>query len=51
MIQSDKDVVFFYRRGVDGGGGYGEYRIIPTDGRKHDPKKAIETTFMGYTVG
>jgi hypothetical protein len=51
IIQSDKDVVFFYGAGVDGGGGYGEYRVIPTDGRKHDPKKAIETTYYGYTVG
>jgi hypothetical protein len=37
--------------GVDGGDGYGVYRAIPTDGRKHDPKKAIETTFYGYTAG
>jgi hypothetical protein len=51
IVQTDKDVIFFYRGGVDGGGGYGEYRVIPTDGRKHDPKKAIETTFYGYTVG
>jgi hypothetical protein len=51
IIQSANDVVFFYGRYADGGGGYGEYRIIPTDGRKHDPKKAIETTYMGYTVG
>jgi hypothetical protein len=51
IVQSDKDVIFFYGAGVDGGGGYGEYRVIPTDGRKHDPKKAIETTYYGYTVG
>jgi hypothetical protein len=51
ILQTANDVVFFYGAGVDGGGGYGEYRIVPTDARKHDPKKAIETTFMGYTVG
>ena len=51
IVQTAKDVIFFYGRYADGGGGYGEYRVIPTDGRKHDPKKAIETTFMGYTVG
>jgi hypothetical protein len=51
IVQTDKDVIFLYRAGVDGGGGYGEYRVVPTDGRKHDPKKAIETTFYGYTVG
>jgi hypothetical protein len=50
IVQTDKDVVFFYLGG-DAGGGYGEYRVIPTDGRKHDPKKAIEATYLGYTVG
>jgi hypothetical protein len=50
IMQTDKDVVFFYQGG-DAGGGYGEYRIIPTDGRQHDPKKAIEATYLGYTVG
>jgi hypothetical protein len=50
IIQTDKDVVFFYQGG-DAGGGYGEYRIIPTDNRKHDPQKAIEATYLGYTVG
>src|SRR5262249_55227939 len=50
IIQTDKDVVFFYIGG-DAGGGYGEYRVIPTDGRKHDPQKAIEATYLGYTVG
>ncbi len=50
IIQSDKDVVFFYLGG-DAGGGYGEYRVIPTDGRKHDPQKAIAATYLGYTVG
>jgi hypothetical protein len=50
IMQTDKDVVFFYSGG-DAGGGYGEYRIIPTDNRKHDEKKAIEATYLGYTVG
>ncbi len=51
IVQSANDVIFFYGQYADGGGGYGEYRIIPTDGRKHDPKQAIETKYMGYTVG
>jgi len=50
IYQTDRDVTFLYYGG-DAGGGYGEYRVIPTDGRKHDPKKAVETTYMGYTVG
>jgi len=51
IVQSAHDVIFFYGENVDAGGGYGEYRVIPTDGRKHTPKKAIESTYMGYTVG
>jgi hypothetical protein len=51
VSQSDKDIVFIYRAGVDGGGGYGEYRVVPTDGRKRDPKRELETTFYGYTIG
>jgi hypothetical protein len=50
IYQSDRDVTFLYTGG-DAGGGYGEYRVIPTDSRKHDPKKAVETTYMGYAVG
>ena len=51
IVQTATDIIFFYGRYADGGGGYGEYRIIPIDGRKHDPAKAIEATYMGYTVG
>ena len=51
IVQSANDIIFFYTRYADGGGGYGEYRIIPTDGRKHDPQKAIESFYYGYTVG
>ncbi len=49
IYQTDRDVTFLYFGG-DAGGGYGEYRVIPTDGRKHDPKK-IESTYLGYAVG
>jgi hypothetical protein len=51
IVQSANDVIFFYTQYADGGGGAGEYRIIPTDGRKHNPQKAIEATYLGYTVG
>jgi hypothetical protein len=50
IYQTDRDVTFIYLGG-DAGGGYGEYRIIPTDGRPHDPKKAVEATYMGYGIG
>jgi len=51
IVQSANDIIFFYGEYVDGGGGFGEYRVIPTDNRKHDDQKAIESTYMGYTVG
>jgi len=51
IVQSDQDIIFFYGQYADGGGGNNEFRIIPTDGRKHDEKKAIEATYYGYTVG
>jgi len=50
IYQTDRDVTFIYLGG-DAGGGYGEYRIIPTDGRPRDPKKAVEATYMGYAIG
>jgi hypothetical protein len=51
IVQSDRDVIFFYGQYADGGGGAGEYRIIPTDGRKHDTRRAVQPTYFGYTVG
>ena len=35
----------------DYGGGNREFRVIPTDDRKHNPQKALEATYNGYTVG
>lgn len=51
IVHSENDIIFFYGQYADGGGGYGEYRIIPTDGREHDPNQALQTKYMGYTVG
>jgi hypothetical protein len=51
ITQSATDVIFLYGEYADGGGGYGEYRVIPTDGRKHDERQALQTKYMGYTVG
>jgi len=51
IVQSDRDIIFFYGQYADGGGGAGEYRIIPTDGRKHDTQRAQQETYLGYTVG
>ena len=51
IVQSANDIIFFYGGGADGGGGQAEFRIVPTDGRKHDERQTRVTTYMGYTVG
>jgi hypothetical protein len=48
--QSENDITFLYFGG-DAGGGYGEYRIIPTDNRQHGPDAKFELTYMGSAVG
>ena len=50
IYQSDKDVTFIYTGG-DAGGGYGEYRMIPTDGRPHGKNAELDITYLGDTVG
>jgi len=50
IFQTANDITLLYTTS-DYGGGNREFRVIPTDGRKHDPKKAIEATYYGYTVG
>jgi hypothetical protein len=50
IFQTDKDVTFIYTGG-DAGGGYGEFRIIPTDGRPHGKDAAFDITYLGDTVG
>ena len=48
--QTENDITFLYMGG-DAGGGYGEYRIIPIDGRAHPPDAKFELNYMGNTVG
>ena len=50
IYQTDKDITFIYYGG-DAGGGYGEYRIIPTDGRPHSKASELDITYLGDTVG
>jgi len=50
IFQTVNDITMLYTTS-DYGGGNREFRSIPTDGRKHDPQKALEATYMGYTVG
>ncbi|HEY6508109.1 MAG TPA: hypothetical protein VIY56_08840 [Vicinamibacterales bacterium] len=50
IFQTVNDITMLYTTS-DYGGGNREFRSIPTDGRKHDAQKALEATYMGYTVG
>jgi len=50
IFQTPNDITMLYTTS-DYGGGNREFRVIPTDDRKHNPQKAIEATYMGYTVG
>jgi hypothetical protein len=51
IFHTDTDITLFYRGGVDGGGGYPDFRMIALDGRPHDPNRGLQYTYMGYTVG
>jgi hypothetical protein len=51
IVHTDNDIIFFYRMYGDYGGGNSEFRVIPTDARKHDPNTARQATYYGYTVG
>jgi len=51
IIQTDKDIIFFYREYADYGGGNTEFRDIPIDGRKHNDNTARQAKYFGYTVG
>ena len=50
IFQTANDITMLYTTS-DYGGGNREFRVIPTDGRKHDPKQALAATYNGYTVG
>jgi len=50
IYQTDRDVTFIYQGG-DAGGGYGEYRVIPTDNRAHGKDAEFDITYFGDTVG
>jgi hypothetical protein len=53
IVQTDKDVIFFYPANADYGGGNNEYRDIPTDGRARQQNglAANLATFYGESIG
>ena len=51
IFQTARDITFLYETGREAGSPSAEYRIIPTDGRKHDPILSQDIYYLGYTVG
>ncbi|MEO8100056.1 MAG: hypothetical protein ABI811_20315 [Acidobacteriota bacterium] len=50
IIQTDKDIIFFYSQYSDYGGGNAEFRMIPTDARERNTQSA-ESFYFGYAIG
>jgi hypothetical protein len=51
IIQTDKDIIFFYGANADYGGGNVEFRDIPTDGRQRSARTASLALYYGNSVG
>ena len=51
IFHTDTDITMIYPAGVDGAGGYAEFRMVPINGKPHDPNRANNYTYMGYTIG
>ena len=51
IIQTDRDLIFFYPINADYGGGNNEYRAIPTDGRARNALAENLATFYGQSIG
>ena len=51
IIQTDKDVIFFYGANADYGGGTTEFRDIPTDGRQRNARTENLATYYGNSIG
>ncbi len=51
IFQTETDITMIYRAGVDGAGGYAEFRMVPISGRQHTAARASQYTYMGYTIG
>ncbi len=50
IFQSENDITFLYSGG-DAGGGYPEFRVMPTDGRPRAKEAEFDITYLGNTVG
>jgi hypothetical protein len=50
IVQTANDVIFLYQ-GTGASSQPADYRVIPTDGRKHDPVRSQDVHFYGHSVG
>jgi hypothetical protein len=51
LFHTEDDITLLYGRGGDGGGGYSDFRVIPTDGRAFDERALRQTKYTGHSVG
>src|SRR5678809_1517918 len=51
IFHTDNDITMIYGAGVDGAGGYAEFRMVPINGQQHDPNKVNNYKYMGDTIG
>lgn len=52
IFHTEADITMFYRGGIDGGGGYPDFRMIDAlDGGPHGPDDEYAYSYMGATVG
>jgi hypothetical protein len=51
IFQTEDDITFLYPPGGDGGGGYSDFRVIPTDGRELSERELVQTKYTGHSVG
>jgi hypothetical protein len=50
IFHTEEDITLIYGRGGDGGGGYSDFRVIPTDGRPFDENAIQVTKYTGHSV-
>jgi hypothetical protein len=50
IYQTDEDITLFYRGGLDGGGGYNEFRMIPFSKQEHTEDDRFAFSYFGVAV-
>jgi hypothetical protein len=50
IFQTEEDITMFYRGGLDGGGGYNEFRMIPFSRTEHSEDDAYAFSYFGVPV-